>query len=168
MARFATPLAISGMVFGLALTAQPALAQDPGQIARVQAGGSCPGCNLFQADLVGREIPGVDVSGSRLRQSDLSYSIMDRANFSGTDLSVAEGYAGRFTRANFSHANLQDASFVGAYLGYANFNGATFGGTVLAGANLEGAQNLTQAQLNGACGDGETRLPAGLHLSSCY
>lgn len=165
MARQTALLVIAAIA---SLAALPAAAQNASQISSVQQGHSCPGCNLFQADLVGREIPGIDVSGSRLRQSDLSYSIMDRVNFSGTDLSVAEGYAGRFTRASFRNANLQDASFVGAYLGYADFAGATFGGTVLAGANLEGAQNLTQSQLNNACGDGETILPAGLRVPACY
>jgi uncharacterized protein YjbI with pentapeptide repeats len=164
MARI--PLALA--VFALALPALPAHAQNAGQIARVQGGASCPGCNLFQADLAGAEIPGVDVSGARLRQSDLSYSIMDGVNFSGADLSIAEAYAGRFTRANFSNADLSEASFVGAYLGSANFAGANLAGSILSGANLEGARNLTQRQLDQACGDAETTLPPGLRAPVCY
>ena len=47
-------------------------AQDASQIARVQSGQSCPGCNLFQADLSYLDLPGIDVSGSRLRQASLA------------------------------------------------------------------------------------------------
>ena len=37
----------------LVAVALPAVAQNAGQIARVRAGNSCPGCNLFQAALSG-------------------------------------------------------------------------------------------------------------------
>ena len=45
-------VAVVATIFACAL---PAAAQNAGQIARVRAGASCPGCNLFQADLTGLE-----------------------------------------------------------------------------------------------------------------
>ncbi len=58
----------------LALVALPAMAQNAGQIARVRGGASCSGCNLFQGDFSGLEARGLNLSGSRLRQADLSLS----------------------------------------------------------------------------------------------
>ena len=79
-------LALLGLVLSFA---SPAFAQNASEIARVQAGQSCPGCNLFQADLSYRDLPGVDVSGARLRQADLSLATMNHANFSRANLSIA-------------------------------------------------------------------------------
>lgn len=145
-----------------------ALAQDPGQINGVRNGDkTCTGCNLFQADFAYQDIKGANLSGSRLRQGDMTAATMDRSNFSGTNMSVVEAYGGRFTHANFTNADLSDSSFVGAYLGYANFSGANLTGAVFSGANFEGAQGLTQSQLNAACGDSSTILPVGLRIPSC-
>ena len=40
------------------------------EIAKVQGGASCPGCNLFQADLSGKELQGKTYAGARLRQAE--------------------------------------------------------------------------------------------------
>jgi uncharacterized protein YjbI with pentapeptide repeats len=53
-----------------------------------------------------------------------------------------------------------------------SFNGAKFKNANLAKANFSGsdlstATGLTQAQLDAACGDAETRLPKGLSLPAC-
>jgi uncharacterized protein YjbI with pentapeptide repeats len=39
-------------------------------------------------------------------------------------------------------------------------------GALLSGANLSGAKNLTQTQLDGACGN-STKLPEGLMIKPC-
>ncbi|MES2835281.1 MAG: pentapeptide repeat-containing protein, partial [Pseudomonadota bacterium] len=70
----------------LIAVATPAMAQNAGQIARVRGGASCSGCNLFQGDFGGLEARGLNLSGSRLRQADLSLSVMNRTNFSRADL----------------------------------------------------------------------------------
>ena len=44
---------------------------------------------------------------------------------------------------------------------------ATFTGGNFSGAELERASGLTQAQLNGACGDAGTTLPGGLTIPAC-
>ena len=147
--------------------ALPAAAQNAGQIASVRRGASCAGCNLFQGDFSGLEARGLNLAGSRLRQADLSLSVMNRTRFSNTDMRDVEAYGGVFSGSNFSRANLTNASFVGAYLEGASFAGATLSGTNLSGAQLARATGLTQAQLNRACGDGSTVLPRGLRIPAC-
>lgn len=164
MTRNALALA-AGLI--VAVTAAPALAQNAGQIARVQQGRSCAGCNLFQADLSGLEAGGLNLSRSRLRQADLSLSVMNRTNFSGADLRDVEAYGAVFGGANFSGADLTNASFVGTHLVGASFSGANLSGADFSGAEMEGARGLTQARLNRACGDAATRLPRGLSIPAC-
>ena len=156
-----------GLIAALLAVAAPALAQNAGQIASVQRGASCAGCNLFQGDFSGLEARGLNLAGSRLRQADLSLSVMNRTRFSNTDMRDVEAYGGVFSGSNFSRANLTNASFVGAYLEGASFAGATLSGTNLSGAQLARATGLTQAQLNRACGDGSTVLPRGLRIPAC-
>lgn len=151
----------------LATLAVPASAQNAGQIASVRRGASCAGCNLFQGDFSGLEARGLNLSRSRLRQADLSLSVMNRTRFTGADLRDVEGYGGVFSGSNFSRANLTNASFVGAYLEGANFSGATLSGTNLSGAQLARATGLTQSQLNQACGDASTVLPGSLRIRAC-
>ena len=147
--------------------ATPALAQNAGQIAGVRAGRSCAGCNLFQGNFSGLEARGLNLSGARLRQADLSLSVMNRTRFSNADLRDVEAYGGVFSSSNFSGANLTNASFVGAYLEGASFSGATLSGTNLSGAQLSRATGLTQRQLDQACGDGSTVLPGNLRIPAC-
>ncbi|MEN0651866.1 MULTISPECIES: pentapeptide repeat-containing protein [Hyphobacterium] len=150
-----------------ALSVSPALAQDASQIARVQSGASCSGCNLFQADLAYRDLPNVNLSGSRLRQADLSLTTMNGANLSACDLSVANLFGARFTGVSFRNSNLRDANLVGGYFGGADFTGADLTGALLSGAEMRQAHGLTQSQLNTACGDTSTELPPGLRVPSC-
>ena len=156
-----------GLIAALLAVAAPALAQNAGQIASVKRGAACPGCNLFQGDFSGLEARGLNLSGARLRQADLSLSVMNRTRFSNTDMRDVEAYGGVFSSSNFSRANLTNASFVGAYLEGASFAGATLSGTNLSGAQLTRATGLTQGQLNQACGDGSTILPRGLRIPAC-
>ncbi|KJV37887.1 pentapeptide repeat-containing protein [Brevundimonas sp. KM4] len=156
-----------GLIAALLAVAAPASAQNAGQIASVRRGASCAGCNLFQGDFSGLEARGLNLAGSRLRQADLSLSVMNRTRFSNTDMRDVEAYGGVFSGSNFSRANLTNASFVGAYLEGASFAGATLSGTNLSGAQLARATGLTQAQLNRACGDGSTVLPRGLRIPAC-
>ena len=151
----------------LIVLATPSLAQNPGQIARVRGGASCPGCNLFQGDFSGMERRGLNLAGARLRQADLSLAVMNRTRFSNTDLRDVEAYGGVFSSSNVSGADLTNASFVGAFMVGAAFSGATLSGTNLSGAQLGRATGLTQRQLDRACGDAATSLPGGLRIPAC-
>lgn len=158
---------LAALILAAAALTAPALAQDAARIARVQAGWDCPGCNLFQADLSYRDLPGVDVSGARLRQADLSLATLNRADFSNANLSVANLFGARFTAARFRGADLSRANAVGAHFGGADLTGARLDGANLSGAELDTARGLTQRQLDAACGDAATTLPAGLSVRAC-
>lgn len=135
--------------------------------SRVRAGAPCAGCDLFQIDLAYQNVSGRDFTGARIRQANMTVAIADGANFTGANLSLTNMFGMRATRANFTGANLAGASLVGVH-----FGGARMGGAVLAGANASGAElseavGLTQEQLNTACGDATTMLPAGMTIPRC-
>jgi uncharacterized protein YjbI with pentapeptide repeats len=159
---------IAAAAFALAAVAAfPASAQNAGQIAHAQAGGSCPRCNLFQADFSNLQLKGRDFAGARLRQADMSAAVMNYTTLAGADLRDVNAYGGVFTGVSFAGANMTNASFVGAYLEGANLRGAILTGVNFSGAEMDRALGLTQAQLSGACGDETTTLPRGLHLRPC-
>ncbi|MGE0827929.1 MAG: pentapeptide repeat-containing protein [Hyphomonadaceae bacterium] len=147
--------------------ATPALAQNAGQIARVEAGANCASCDLLQIDLSFQNAIGRNYSGSRLIQAGMTAGVYDRTNFTGADMAWIDAAAARFTGARFENARLENANFVGAYLGGANFTAANLRGANLSGAELETARGLTQSQLNSACGDANTRLPQGMTIPAC-
>lgn len=154
-------------VAALAAIALPAFAQNAGQIARVRGGSSCAGCNLFQGAFSGLEARGLNLSGARLRQADLSLAVMNRTRFSNADLRDVEAYGGVFSGSRFSGADLTNANFVGAHLDGAAFSGANLTGVNFSGASLRGATGLTQGRLDRACGDEATLLPGGLSIPRC-
>ena len=161
------PILTAVLLVAAAAAALPAAAQNAGQIARVRGGSCCAGCNLFQGDFTGLEARGLNLGGARLRQANLSLSVMNRTRFSNADLRDVNAYGGVFSSSSFAGANLTNASFVGAYLDGANFSGATLSGANFAGASLERATGLTQGRLNQACGDEATQLPPGLTIPHC-
>jgi len=151
----------------LALTVPAASAQSATDIAKAQAGQTCTDCNLFQAELSFKQIKNVSFEGSRLRQSDFTLATMDGVNFDGANLSISNLYGGRFTGASFKNADLSRAILVGGSFGSADFTGANLGDANLSGAEMERSRGLTQAQLDGACGDASTQLPTGLSVQHC-
>lgn len=134
---------------------------------RVRGGASCPNCDLFQIDLSYQNIAGRNFSGARIRQSDLSLVTADRARFSGANMSLVNGFGGRFAHADFTDANLSHGIGVGAYFGGARFHRARIEGMDFSGAELAGAIGLTQEQLNTACGDATTTLPPRMTIPPC-
>jgi uncharacterized protein YjbI with pentapeptide repeats len=159
----------------------PAFAQAPGETAgpivsqgerdaiaeRVRNGAACTRCDLFQADLSYRDLSGRDFSGARLRQAELSLVTADNSRFRGANLSLANMFGGRFSRADFTNANIERGALVGGYFGGARFAGAALTGANISGADMADAIGLTQTQLNNACGDATTTLPAGLRVPAC-
>jgi Pentapeptide repeats (8 copies) len=79
--------------------------------------------------------------------------------------------------AHLSKANLRNAELIGSFLKYATLDqadltnadlrGASLESATLKGAKLRGVLNLTQAQLDLACGDEKTDLAPGLTLKTC-
>jgi uncharacterized protein YjbI with pentapeptide repeats len=134
---------------------------------RVRDGASCAGCDLFQISLAYQSVAGRNFAGARIRQADFSLATADRTRFHGANLSLTNFFGARLSSADLSEANLEGTTFVGAYLGGAHMNGAVLTGANFSGAELESASGLTQAQLNTACGDETTTLPAGMTIPGC-
>lgn len=77
----------------------------------------------------------LDLSGAKVRRTNLSHANLTRANLSGADLT-------------------------GADLRGANLAGAILTGTILRAADLRDVRNLTKEQLASAVVDETTLLPA--------
>lgn len=158
-------------VMGLAALAQTPEQNEAARKATaaklIQGEKSCQGCDLFQVDPSYQELPGINLSGARLRQADLSLSTFDKARFAGTNMSIVNGFGLRAEDADFSKVNFADAMLVGGLFGGSDFSAATFDNANLSGSDFETAKGLTQTQLNTACGDASTKLPKGLNLPAC-
>jgi uncharacterized protein YjbI with pentapeptide repeats len=151
MLRFAFALFATVSSHALAASAQPAA--DPAAVARIHGGiVDCAGCNLQGADLSNtcvkaRDLHGADFDGAKAVLMCMSYANFSGATFRGTDLSGA----------NLAHADLDGADLTGADLTIASIKGT----------DLTHAKGLTQAQLDQACGDAETKVPTGLAVHLC-
>jgi uncharacterized protein YjbI with pentapeptide repeats len=126
---------------------------DPIAVASIKAGKhDCPHCNLTGADLTNTcvkegNVQGAKFDGARLVLMCMSYADFRGASFRNTDLAGA----------NLAHAQVDHADFTGADLSI----------TSIKGTDLSRALGLTQAQLDTACADSETRVPAGLKAKTC-
>jgi uncharacterized protein YjbI with pentapeptide repeats len=121
---------------------------------------------LHGANLSGADLSGADLSGANLSGAMLSDAILRDARLSGADLSDANLRGADLSHANLSGADLSDANLSGANLGKVVQYGAAkiVYNANLSGANLSSAKNLTQTQLDKACGNANTKLPEGLTL----
>lgn len=132
-----------------ALTLLPA-AVFPAAAATPSTG--CPHCSLTGADFSNQCLQNSNFEGADLADAKLVMSCLSHANLRQASLK----------RADLSGANLFDAK-----LDAADFSGAVLSSTSLKNADLSRAKGLTQAQLDLACGDAKTRLPAGLRVKQC-
>ncbi len=128
---------------------------------------ACAGCDIFQVDLSYQELTGRDLSGARIRQADLSLSTFDQTKFTGADMSIVNAFGIRAEDADFSNVNFQDAVLVGGWFARSRFANAKLSNANLSGADFSTALDLTQNQLNTACGDAATKLPPGLTVVPC-
>jgi uncharacterized protein YjbI with pentapeptide repeats len=128
-------------------------AYDAAAVARIHAGiVDCPGCNLQGADLTNTCVKARNLTGANFDRATAVLMCMSFANFTdatfrGTDLSGA----------NLAHATLNGADLSGAILTI----------TSIKGTDLTKARGLTQQQLDAACGDANTKAPAGLTVHVC-
>jgi len=144
------------IAFALAvLMTGPAFAAgaDAGAVARIHAGiVDCVGCNLQGADLRNTCVKAHDLSGADFDNADATMMCMSYANFTGATFRGTD-----LSGANLAHAKLDGADLTGARMTI----------TSVKGTDLTGAKGLTQSQLDAACGDAETKVPAGLAVKTC-
>jgi uncharacterized protein YjbI with pentapeptide repeats len=144
-------------VFCLA-TVAPAFAvsapqADRAAVASIKAGHhDCPHCELAFADLTNTCVKNGNVEGADFEGATLVLMCMSYANF---------------RNSNFRHADLSGANLAHAIVDGADFDGATLSITSLKGTDLRYANGLTQDQIDLACSDRETKLPAGLTPHLC-
>jgi len=93
-----------------------------------------------------------NLEGAMLRHATLTDANLEAARLNGADL----------VHARLNGAKLRGADLSGAFLDHADLKGADCHAAVIVGASLADASNLTQAQIEGARGDFNTVLPAGL------
>jgi uncharacterized protein YjbI with pentapeptide repeats len=122
-------------------------------VASIKAGHhDCPKCVLAGADLTNQCVKDGNLQGADFDNTRLVLACMSHANFKHAT----------FRRADLSGANLANSNLDGADL-----TGAVLSITSIKGTNLAHAKGLTQTQLDAACGDAETRVPAGLSVKAC-
>ena len=135
-----------------AVTVAPAQARAA-DVASIRSGKhDCPHCRLAGADLTNQcvkdgNLEGADFDNARLVLMCMSFADFKDATFRGADLSGA----------NLAHAKLDGADLTGANLTI----------TSIKGTDLTHTRGLTQKQLDAACGDADTKVPAGLAVKTC-
>jgi uncharacterized protein YjbI with pentapeptide repeats len=126
---------------------------DPKAVARIQGGiVDCPDCQLEGANLVNTCVKAKDLHGANFDGANATLMCMSFANFKG---------------ASFRGTILDAANLASAKLDGADLTGARTNITSFLGTDLRHVKGLTQAQLNTACGDAETKVPAGLKVHFC-
>ena len=153
--------------------------------------------SFVQTDLKETTARGSDFSGSTFERADLGGSLMQSAIFDGAEFRDTSMTAVQFSGASFRNARLTDtmamrsvfyradligliaervsfrrarfdeALMTGAVLHETDVAGATFTNSDLSGADLTTVTGLMQEQLNTACGNHMTKLPAGLKIQEC-
>jgi uncharacterized protein YjbI with pentapeptide repeats len=144
--------ALLALLFMFACPAS-ALAADPASVAKIHGGiVDCVGCDLKGADLTNTCVKEHDLHGADFTGANATLMCMSFANFTGV---------------SFRNTELSGANMAGAKMNGADLTGAKTSITSFLGTDLRHVKGLTQKQLNVACGDAKTRLPAGLHIHRC-
>ena len=126
---------------------------DRAAVDSIKAGHhDCPHCDLAGADLTNTCVKGGNLEGAKFDGARAVLMCMSYADFKGASF-VKTDLAG----ANLAHADVDDADFTGADLSI----------TSLKGTDLSHAHGLTQPQLDRACGDADTKAPAGMAVKIC-
>ena len=112
----------------------------------------CPHCMLAGANLDNTCVKGGDLTDADFSNVHAVLMCMSFANFTNVSFRGAD-----LAGANLAHAILDNADFTGANLSITSFKGT----------DLTKAKGLTQAQLDTACGDADTKAPQGLKVHIC-
>jgi hypothetical protein len=105
--------------------------------------------------------------GPDLAHAYIPHAFLHQANLSAANLGGANLRGAYLGGANLRDAYLSGTDLRNAYLGLADLGGAWLTGANLSGADLSGALNITQAQLDDACGTDVNLLYRGLTLKPC-
>lgn len=109
--------------------------------------------SAVDATFVSAEMQRVSLRGANLAGADFTKAELGRVNFEKAILTGS-----KFKLANMSRVNLNNARLDGTV----DFDEAFMFRTRIEGVDLSTAKGLKQDQVDLACGDSKTRLPAGL------
>ena len=123
--------------------------------------------NLKEANLRRALLQETDLSAAVLQGANLADAQIQGASLLGADLRQTIISWAQAQKARLNGAQLQGAKLTGIQLQGANLHNANLQGAELDEADLTGALAVTQAQLDQACGDKYTLLPAGLTIKPC-
>ncbi|MBB3234815.1 uncharacterized protein YjbI with pentapeptide repeats [Phyllobacterium endophyticum] len=147
---------------------QSANLEKAGLMRASLAGAKAAGANFsrieaYRANFATISADGAIFASAELQRADLSGASLKKANFEKAELGRVNFQKSLLTDARFSLANLSRADLTGAMLdGKPVFDRAFMFRTRIEGVDLSAAQGLIQPQIDLACGDGSTKLPAGL------
>jgi len=112
---------------------------------------------------------GARFASAELQRAEFSGAQLTNADFQKAELGRADFDKAVLTGSNFSFANLSRAALSGATIkGPVAFGGAFMYLTCIEGLDLSAATGLEQEQINLACGDKSTTLPAGLKVPETW
>lgn len=117
------------------------------------SGARLSGASLEKVEFLRSNLGSAGLVGAKLTKGDFKRSSFEKADLTNAVLRYA----------NISRANFKDARLAGAELSHAFTLGTDFSGT-----DLSAVRGLTQDQLDVACGDSKTRLPAKLKRPSSW
>jgi len=136
------------------------------------AGAAAEKANFSKVEAYRSNFTGISAEGANFASAELQRSGFAKAKLTGANFEKAElGRADfddalltgvRFSLANLSRADLSHATFEGPII----FDHAFMYLTRIEGLDLSAAQGLEQGQIELACGDAKTKLPAGLNPPS--
>lgn len=138
------------------------------------AGAQADKANFARVEAYRTSFAGLSAKGASFASAELS-----RADFSDADLTGADMQKAEFSRASFGEATLTGARFTLANLSRADIHAIKFEGPIdfagafmfltrIEGMDLSAAMGLAQAQIDIACGDSATKLPAGLKAGPAW
>jgi uncharacterized protein YjbI with pentapeptide repeats len=132
------------------------------------AGAKAGKANFARIEAYRTSFAGIAAEGASFASAELQRADFSAAQLTGTDFEKAE-----LGRANFAKAVITGSKFRLANLSRADFSGASFEGSLdfagaflfltrIEGLDLSAATGLEQWQIELACGNDQTKLPAGL------
>ncbi len=121
----------------------------------------------FRLDLIRCHLARVSLIDFHFEDALFNESCLEGATLEGTHFEDARLFEAHFENASLVGAHLEGADltcahFEGALLPETHFEGADLSETHLEGADLEGADGMTQDQIESAFGNESTTLPKGL------
>lgn len=117
----------------------------------------------YRTDFSNLDAEGASFESGELQRSNFRKAKLSKANFTKSDLGRSQFDGADLAHNRFSLANVSRADFRGANIsGPIDFDRAFFFLARIEGVDLSAATGLSQWQVDMACGDDKTVLPAGL------